>query len=360
MQYAPWDRLNPQLSAIVANVLCGALLAAWVVVLVARAVRELLRAREALSAVATRVRPGVHTLHGVTRLEPGSEGAPVSLTIHQIGEAKQGKHGPFVIWRESRRDTRARPFYVELPSGERVRVEPTVDSLRYVDDLAISQRQPGANLRTRTASLDPGEAVFVRGELQRGVDPHGDPLGYRDAGARGLVMRPSTDGILVSSHPVDQPHRRRASHDLTFAALGLVLLGVCQLVLFDDYRLLRRQGEVIDAPITGLSTFTTRHKSRTRIHYVITAQTHEGAELRDEVSAVAWRESQRRLTIPFTVARHGRVAQVGRDEVGLPRPAAVIVVIVLLALVGLHAGGASARRAWFERRQVVDREPGTL
>jgi hypothetical protein len=360
MQYAPWDRLNPQLSAIVANGLCGALLAAWVFVLIARAVRELLRAREALSAVATRLRPGVHTLHGVTRLEPGTEGPPVSLTIHQIGEARQGKHGPFVIWRESRRDTRARPFYVELLTGERVRVEPSVDALRYVDDLAISQRLPGVNQRSRTASLDPGEPVFVRGELQRGVDPHGDPQGYRDAGARGLVMRPAVDGILVSSHPVDQPHRRRAAHDLTFAALGLALLGLCQLVLFDDYRVLRRQGQVVDAAITELSTFTTRHKSRTRIHYVVSAQTPDGVSLRDEVSAAAWSESQRRLTIPFTVARQGRVAQVGRGEVGLHRPPAIVTGLVVLMLLGLHAGGASARRAWFERRQVVDREPGTL
>jgi hypothetical protein len=360
MLYAPWDRLNPHLSAVLANGLCGALLAAWILVLVVRAVRELMRAREALAAVATRIRPGLHTLRGITRTEPGSEGAPVSLTIHQVGEARQGKHGPFVIWRESRRDTRAKPFYVELPSGERVRVEPNVDALRYVDDLAISQRLPGANQRTRTASLDPGEAVFVRGELQRGVDPHGDPHGYRDAGARALVMRPARDGILVSSHPVDQPHRRRAAHDLTFAALGLTLLGLGQLVLFDDYRVLRRQGEVIDAHITGLSTFATRHKSRTRIHYVVTAETHDGAPLRDEVSAAAWTESQRRLTIPFTVARQGRVAQVGRDEVGLHRPTAIIAVIVLLGLMALHAGGASARRAWFERRQLIDREPGTL
>lgn len=360
MQYAPWDRLNPQLSAVVANGLCGALLAAWIVVLVARAVRELLRAREALSGVATRVRPGVHTLRGITRPEPGSEGAPVSLTIHQTGEARQGKHGPFVIWRETRRDTRARPFYVELPSGERVRVEPTVESLRYVDDLAVSQRLPGANQRTRTASLDPGEGVFVRGELQRGVDPHGDPQGYREAGARGLVLRPASDGMLVSSHPVDAPHRRRAAHDLTLAALGLALLGVCQLVLFDDYRVLRRQGEVVDAHITGLSTFTTRHKSRTRIHYVVNAETAEGALLRDEVSEAAWNECQRRLTVPFTVARRGRVAQAGRHEDGLPRSTAIVVVMVMLTLMGLHAAGVSTRRAWFERRHIVDREPGTL
>jgi hypothetical protein len=93
---------------------------------------------------------------------------------------------------------------------------------------------------------------------------------------------------------------------------------------------------------------------------VITAETHDGAPLRDEVSEAAWTESQRRLTIPFTVARQGRVAQVGRGEVGLHRPTAILAVIVLLGLMGLHAGGASARRAWFERRQVIDREPGTL
>ncbi|MFO0627792.1 MAG: hypothetical protein U0325_19440 [Polyangiales bacterium] len=360
MQYAPWDRLNPQLSAIVANGLCGALLAAWIVSLVVRAVRSLLRAREALSSVATRLRPGVHTIRGVTRLEAGAEGPPVSLTIHQVGEAHQGKHGPFVVWREVRRETRARPFYVELSSGERVRVEPTGESLRYLDDLAVSQRSPGANQRSRTASLDPGEVVFVRGELVRGIDPHGDVQGYREPGARALVLRPAGDGMLVSSHPVDAPHRRRAAHDLTFAALGLVLLGLGQLVLFDDYRALHRMGEVIDAPITGLTTFTTHHKSRTRIHYVVTAQTPEGLDLRDEVSEAAWNESQRRLTIPFTVARRGRLAQVGRDEVGLHRPTAIVAVIVLLGLMGLHAGGASARRAWFERRQVNDREPGTL
>lgn len=360
MIFAPFDRMAPQTSAFVADILCGAFLAVWIAVLVIRALRELSRGRDALANLATRLRPGVITVRGRARLEPGAEASPVSLSIHQVGEQKRGRDGTYVVWREVRRETRARPFYLALPGGDRLRVEPQAERLRFVDELAVSARAPGANERTRSVSVDPGQEVYVRGEVQRAVDPHGERQGYRDGGAPSLVMRPGPDGMLVSSLPVDRPHRRQAAFDLTFAGLGLVLAAVFQLLIFDEYRALRSRGAPTQAVVTGLSQYTTHHKGNARRHYVISAQLDDGTTLRDDVSREAWIAASRSTVIPFTVARGGRVAQVGVGEVGLYRPHAFAAFFSVLTLAAIYFGASATRRSWFDRRQLVETEPGTL
>ncbi|MEZ4393498.1 MAG: hypothetical protein R3A48_20710 [Polyangiales bacterium] len=360
MIFAPFDRLSPHASAVIADVVCGALLALWVVALVARAVRGLARGREAAANLATRLRPGVITVHGRAQLEPGADGSPVLLSIHQVGEARRGREGSYVVWREVRRETRARPFYLSLPGGDRLRVEPDAERLQLVDELTVSQRAPGASERSRAVSVDPGQEVYVRGEVQRAVDPHGERQGYRDVGAPSLVMRPGPEGLLISSRPVDHLHRRRAAFDLTFAALGLTILSVCQLLVFDEYRALRTRGTPVQAVVTGLSQYTTHNKSGSQRHFVIMAQLDDGTAVRDEVSRAAWTAASRSVTVPFTIARGGRAAQVGVGEVGIFQQHAVAAVFSVAALFVVYFGLASNRRSWFERRRLVETEPGTL
>lgn len=360
MIFAPFDRMAPHTSAFVADILCGALLAVWVVALVIRALRELGRGRDAVANLATRLRPGVITVRGRAQLEPGAESSPVSLSIHQVGEQKRSREGSYVVWREVRRETRARPFYLALPGGDRLRVEPQAERLRFVDELTVSQRAPGANERSRTVSVDPGQEVFVRGEVQRAVDPHGERQGYRDVSARSLVMRPGPEGLLISSLPVDRPHRRRAAFDLTFAALGLVIASVCQLLVFDEYRALRSRGTPVQAVVTGLSQYTTHRKASAQRHFVILAQLDDGTSLRDEVSRAAWTAASRSITVPFTIARGGRAAQVGVGEVGIYQQHAVAAIFSITVLFVMYFGLASNRRSWFERRRLVETEPGTL
>lgn len=360
MTYAPFDRMSPYASALIADGVCGALLALWILALVLRAVTDLSRARDALANVATRLRPGVITLRGRVCNEPGLEGSPVSVTIHQVGEQQQGRNGSYVLWREVRRDTRARPFYLVLASGERLRVEAKAEQLRLVDDLSVSERAPGANARTRGVSVHSGQELFVRGEVQRGVDPHGEGQGYREAGARALVMAPASDGLLISSRPVDRDHRRRASYGLLFAAMLTGFLGVMQLAVFEDYRVLRRRGVVSEAVVTGRSRYTTQHKGARRVHYVLEAQLEDGTPVRDEVSQAAWTRATPSSSIQFTVARGGRVVQVGGGEVGIHRPAGVAAVMSLVGLAVLYVVGASARRGWFDRRKLIESEAGTL
>lgn len=361
MNYAPFDRLDPRWSSVVADGVAGALLALWVVALIAAAIAQYLKGRRALAGVTEHLRPGVTTLAGTVAPEPGSEGAPVTVTIHQQGEQRSTKNGKYVLWREVRRDTRARPFYVALRDGRRVRVEPDTDALHYADDLAAPVRPFGATVRTRGASLDPGERVFVRGELVRATDPRGDRVGYRDGGERALVMRPAPAGMLISSRPVDEDFHRRAAHHLLLALVGAACLVAVQSLVLHDYRALRRRGEAVQAVITSRSQYTTQHRSRTVTHYVIEAQLPDGTPLRDEVSEAAWLASMRSATAPFTVVRGGRpLAQIGVGEVGVSRPAAVMISIVAAGLVILHAAGMRSRRPWYDRRTVNDQEPGTL
>lgn len=361
MNYAPFDRMDPRWSAVVTDGLLGALLALWVLGLVTAAITQYLKGRKALADVTEHLRPGVTTLGGTVALEPGAEGAPVTVTIHQQGEQHASRNEKYVVWSEVRRDTRARPFYVALRDGRRVRVEPVTDALHYADDLEAPERAPLANTRTRRASLDPGERVFVRGELVRALDPHGKHGGYRDGGAPALVMRPAPEGMLVSSRPVHEDFNRRAGLHLLYALLGVGVLVGAQSYAFRDYRALRRRGEAVQAVVTSRSQYTTRHRNRVVTHYVLEAQLPDGTPLRDEVSEGAWYVSQGRATMPFTVARRGRaVAQIGVGEVGASRSAAVILTILAGALVIFHAASARAARPWYARRTVADRESGTL
>ena len=361
MNYAPFDRLSPAWSALVADGVTGSLLALWVLILGAMVVVQLLRAQRARDAVTARLRPGVQTVVGVVVNEAGAEGPPVALTIRQEGEQRQGKHGPFVVWREVRRDVRARPFYLRLDASTRVRVEPRVEGIAYMDDLESPVREPLANTRTRTARVDPGERVFVRGELVRAVDPEGADGGYRDGGARGLVLRPAAEGILVSSHPVDLGFRRRAAHHALFASLGLAGLMALQGFAWADYRALRRGGMVEMGVVVQRWTRAVRKGRRSVMHYGVEARLPDGVLVSAEVSSAAWLDSFQTTPMPFTVRRGARlIAQAGAGEVGVPQPAGVLASVVTLLGVFLHAISAYTRRAWYDRRAVTDREPGTL
>lgn len=363
MNYAPFDRLDPRWSALISDGVAGALLALWVLALITAAITQYLRARRALAGITEHLRPGVNTLGGTVALEPGAEGAPITVTIHQQGQQRRSKNGPYVAWSEVRRDTRARPFYLALHDGRRVRVEPATDTLDYADDLSPPVRAPGALTRTRHASLDPGERVFVRGELVRAVDPHGDAGGYRDGGARALVMRPAPEGLLVSSRPLHEDFHRRAAHHLTLGLLGALALIAVQSVVFYNYRALRRRGEAVQAVITGHSQYVTHGRNRSVTHYVLDAQLPDGTAVRDEVSRDAWEATFREATAPFTIvrgARGGVIAQVGVGEVGIGRLKGLTVVGLVAGLMILHVAGARARRPWYDRGALVEHEPGTL
>lgn len=152
---------------------------------------------------------GVTALAGTVE----ADAAPVTVTV-EVGRAG-----------ETSRTIEARPFVLRLACGTAVRVEPgPAPVLR--DDLGASE--PLADgVHRRTATLAPGEQVFVRGALRVrgiGVTPElaGSERAVLSAGRRRMVLSTEAlSGALAG---------RASGHE--FRVLMLVLTLVAQFVLY--------------------------------------------------------------------------------------------------------------------------------
>jgi hypothetical protein len=188
----------------------------------------------------------------VGELEDDGPGAAPCITvdIEQRGREWKGKHSWHHEWREVSRRVDARPFYVVRPNGERVRVEPD-QNVFLVDRLDGTDRFEHAR-RRRTATLRPGEKVAITGVLVRGFDPRQG--GYRDA-APALVLKPPPRGrMLVSTEPLADRHRTRASTYRGLAIAVGVLLAFSHGLLFANVHLQRFGAKRVSATIERVSS----------------------------------------------------------------------------------------------------------
>lgn len=193
-----------------------------------RARLDALRAQRATSAEPP-LRPGDAVFQGVARPVTGGdrERPLVRVEIALEGTERQvGKEWEHQ-WREVAREVKASPFYLELPGGARLRVEPG-DAPFMVDDLEEAPRER-RDRRTMFAELGVGDSVIVAGKLERGFDPEGgtNAAGYRDA-PTGWILRPRGDVPLLSTEPLEKRHHQRARLLIprTAGAAVLMLLAV--------------------------------------------------------------------------------------------------------------------------------------
>jgi hypothetical protein len=168
--------------------------------------------------------PGERVVEGHVELA-GGESTAARVEIDQEGKETENSGSWSFTWMETERRITMRPFYLRLPSGERVRVEPedraflvdALDGMTVVDEIH----------RTRHAELTPGEYVFAAGYLDRGRDPEIPAETYRGGAGKGWVLSPPASGeLLLSSELLSARFERAARARWNATVLAAVLLCV--------------------------------------------------------------------------------------------------------------------------------------
>ncbi len=362
MQYAPPGRLPPSTSVLVVDGVVGIGLMLWVGTLLVLALRQYLAIRRARGALADprRLHEGPALVEGRVALANGERGSPVSLTVIQEGARHEGEaRGATIVtmeWTEVERTVRARPFYLALRNGSRLRVEPA-GHVELIDDLELPEPMPtrARVLRRRRAKLDRGERVVAQGALERGFDPEQVQAGYRGP-SEALVLRPHEGAIAFSTEPLGQRSEARARLHLRAALVGFVTFAALYGGWFRDFRLLHAHGRVVEATVLAHQVRPSGGKGQRR-EYGLDLALPTGEVVHDDTNVAAFDATHDGDRAPVTVtARRSNGAQIGRGEVGIGTGEALFALgIVALLMLG-HASMCRWAKPWFERARVVDHE----
>jgi hypothetical protein len=327
--------------------------------LVAGAIESLnaVRAR-LLFRPAASLQPGDIVVRGKVEYALGAGGA-VRVEIDQMGREISNSASWSQLWTEVGRRVRMVPFYLRLPSGERIRVEPSGDVL-LIDRLEGLVRHDLTS-RTRVAELTPGEEVFVRGRLEQGPDPELPQQGAYRNRSTGLILRAPRGQrtMTISSEPPQEPFFSRAkSHGK--AVLGLLLLSLVAHAGAAPFHLLRWCGTTVQARVTSVEYKSVEYSESWRQYYRVTlalpgkygtavhdVDHDEGAKLSAGTVVPA-------VVVPFWPTINTIGARVTARTYYLL--AWVIVPILWLMSWVMYR---SKPRHWYERA-LIDNEPGRL
>lgn len=201
-EIVPVDHASVEASrVIVGTSLVTPLLLALACFLLARSASRRARVARASHQPSKTIALGEAVLRGRVALAR-DEPTAVRIEIEQRGSEARRKTGWEQTWKEERRKTTARPFYLEEERGMRIRIEPP-DDVRMVDDLDATIAL-GPNLRRRVGELAPGETIYARGDLVDATDPEMPR-------SKAIVLRRPRHGhMLLSTAPLSQPFERRA------------------------------------------------------------------------------------------------------------------------------------------------------
>jgi hypothetical protein len=188
------------------------------------------QAERAFTCENSALEAGQAAVRGTVEFAAGSDSA-FRVEIEQEGSESRVENGWACSWTERSREVSARAFYLRLPSGERVRVEPGRDTL-LMDDLTAT-RQTGPTSRLRIAELEQGEQVVASGHLERDLDPESREGGYRRQGVGWVMRAPATGRLVLSSKPLHPPFYRRARIALVEALCVFVAAVPCHGLLLD-------------------------------------------------------------------------------------------------------------------------------
>lgn len=359
MNLAPGTDLGPIASRLVVDGLFTVAFGLWTLVLVLRAALAWRRAHVVASAVADpeRLREGPALVSGRVALAPGETSAPVRVTLTQAGHTETTQGASVTTWREVKRATTARPFYLELADGSRVRVEPD-PSPELVAPLGPPRFGDNTWTREREASLTPGAPAWVEGRLSRDHDPHARRSGahYRDAAAPTLVLRPDGGRMFVSAEPAGDRFAREARRHLTYAVVALAAQVVGQLYALDAYRALRDAGAAVTLPATVGHRGQMHARGEPCARVVVGARSYDLGVSREGLEQVG-----RTGEIRVLVSRgHEAFVQAG-EEPRVSKALAGGLALAALAIVGAYVTGPWSRReAWHERRWFIEQEPGPM
>jgi hypothetical protein len=362
LDWTPNGRLGYAASAFVVYGLglfaCGAAVA----VLVARwwAHRRRLAVAEQELSVRNQLALGHAVLTGTVALNDAEPA--VRIAIVQQGREWKTKNGWAHEWREIERSITVRPFCLELPSGQSVRVVPDED-VRLVDALDETKGD-GTMRRVRVATLAAGEVITATGRLVR-ERAAGGGGGYRDSGSAFVLRGVRGEPLLLSTSPLTEPAERWSRFYGWSAVLAVVVLAFLHGVVFLSFHRLVASGEVVAADVQSHRTYTTRSKNTTTTHYEITACAFDpsGAEhvFVDEVSYSAYaRVVAGESNAPFLVAGGDFSTYRVGIEPQIEGGALVAWLLVTGTFVVVLLVRRKRKKAWFENEKVIDGGSGRL
>jgi hypothetical protein len=288
--------------------------------------------------------PGELVLHGTVEYAP-DEHTAVRVEIDQEGSEAESSGNWTTVWSERERRIEARPFFMRLANGDRVRVEPTRE-VELVDDMDGTIRVD-LTKRTRIAELIPGEEVFVHGRLSAGP---------------GMVMRPSKLGhLLISTEPLGERFRRPMRQERGFA-LGALLLLVLSNLFVLPYHTSLFAGRVGTAVIRELSVVIDHSDDGTSTCHRVTAELR--APSAENIVQCVDKDEFAELAVGMTVpARITEVPWAGWSSAELGTHATVSVAAQFLPLIALIAASfyLARRKRWGWRHgKLNEAEVGRL
>jgi hypothetical protein len=384
----PYDALSPFATAAVVFGLGVLGLGGLLVVAVVRwrAFRLRAMAAEMVASAGTSLRPGLTILNGVVEvgedptepdgeLEGGLDGAEepepgtqviehqaiaIAMTIRERRDQRRGGAG-YTFWVEEERSVAVRPFYLVLPQGTRVRVEPD-EHVLVVDALETKEAGLVEGERERWALLENGDRVSVSGVLS-GSEPQVRGAGYRASGeaeAMRLVPPPRGERMLVSSEPPPERYVRRATLHRAWAWRFVVALTVFHCVVFGAFHRSLLFGTATDAVIleTGERAVTgARYRGTGGMTHEINAVTvrhpETGREVTLETSVDLHGENGRRVMVRYVPG----TTLISLGEYPTERFLACVLAGAAVLLLGIvYVVHARRSLLWYERRRVVEIE----
>ena len=289
------------------------------------------------------IEPGPTLLHGRVELEGGA-GSVIELAITQVGVEVRGKKKVVrTRWTEVERQLNVRPFMLVLASGQRVRVEPD-QGVRLVDDLDAGVRT-SADTRVRTGRLEHGEAVYVSGVLERGVDPR---AGYRGESDVLILRPPKRHRMLLSTRPLEHEARRRGRQSLRGASLT-VLATVATLAALHWPFLALAHGHRLTTGVVLDKTI--EHDDETR-RLVTVEVADDGYVFREVLEERDYERIERGARVPLVQSTEWtEYAQLGQA----PAEPLQLLLMTLAWLIALAVGFEYIRRRsipWYEQARV--------
>ncbi len=208
------------------------------------ALRRAGKKRAAGASTSVPTEPGPVILTGTVEVASGADVA-VRLDITQEGTEAEQSGNWTQTWREKDRKITVAPFELVTESGQRVRVEPT-RNVTFVDEFT-KKVLINRTTRVRTAELEPGERVWIFGELVVEQDTS-KPEGYRGSGTVLVLKDSAKHRMWISSEPLDAPHEREAHWWFVFG-LGMLAYALILQGSFVPFYLRAFAGQTQDAVV---------------------------------------------------------------------------------------------------------------
>jgi hypothetical protein len=313
------------------------------------------RSRLPLSAGPLRV------VHGrVERERDEADDVVAEVDVTQLVEDKTSKNTHWHIWKEIDRESRARPFYLVHDGDERVVYVEAADDVLIVDTLGTSYPDDLPQQRVRAAKVKHGETIYAYGDLFTGQHARAGGAAYRD-GSLGFILRPPRTGrLLLATDAMRDRYDKRVSFLLIAASIVTAAWLAFHAAFTVPTLVASFFGTASTTRVTWASTYVVRGKNGSTTYYSLHTETDDGIQLVADVPYQTWYAVKTAQTPRNTV--HVPLLRVGDSEYASfigRRPhasmgAMVAGVIFALIAFGVIAGVYTGRRAWYDRKKLVE------